>query len=327
MLLARAAFHAKASLQPAGQPHPRHTHAVHRKHPGPAPQPRRVWENPEEATREAMLQFIDPYERDPDLGAPGRRWRAAEIRLKSNEDLQKLWIVLLKERNMLHTTRMLHKKRKTQMPHGERIAAVRKSMAMIKLVLHERTCEKAARDLQLAAKLTQERSLAQTDLRASEVWPPWIPGHPRDLPLAALHTFTVVLRTVDLEKPAVVPPADALSFTFKHAGEPIAPKHIGMRVHVYPPAPSRPSELTYACHVQMSGHAIPKSLFVVSEVELADAVEVSLECELYGEPIGEPVPVRVLPSKRTRRTVGLARIDQQMSAMLREKAQAAGRDY
>ena len=66
--------------------------------------PKPTWEDPETASREALLQFIDPYEKDPDRGEPGRRWRAAELRLKSNEDLQKLWIVLLRERNMLHST-------------------------------------------------------------------------------------------------------------------------------------------------------------------------------------------------------------------------------
>lgn len=73
------------------------------------------------------------------------------MRLKSDKDLQKLWVVLMMERNMLHSTRMLHEKRKTQMPHKSRIAKVRKSMAMVKVVLGERR-----RSLDFARKAARE---------------------------------------------------------------------------------------------------------------------------------------------------------------------------
>ena len=88
---------------------------------------------------------------------------------------------------MLHTTKMLHRKRKTKMPHPERIKAVRKSMAMIKVVLGERQRAKHARDVRLAAEHARERALEQLDLAGSDAWQPWIPGTPRELPLAAPH--------------------------------------------------------------------------------------------------------------------------------------------
>lgn len=88
--------------------------------------------------------FVDPYEVNPKLPPPGRRWSAAEIRLKSDEDLQKLWVVLLRERNMLYSVKMLHERRKTSMPHPDRLHKTRKSMAMIKRVLGERDRAAAA---------------------------------------------------------------------------------------------------------------------------------------------------------------------------------------
>ena len=60
------------------------------------------------------------------------------MRLKSDKDLQKLWIVLMKERNMLHSARHMHKKRQTEMPFPDRIQKVRRSMALIKKVIAER---------------------------------------------------------------------------------------------------------------------------------------------------------------------------------------------
>jgi len=303
-----------------------HPHARRTKHPGPKPRERLVWEDPEEATRQAMLQFIDPYERDPDLGPPGRRWHAAEIRLKSNQDLQKLWIVLLKERNMLHTTRLQHKKQKTKMPHMERIQNVRKSMAMIKVVLGERERMKIERDTQLQAESERKKALAQLDLEASELWPPWVPGHPRELPLAAKgHNFSLVLRTADGLPPSTRPPSDAFAFTFSRAGEPLPPESVHVRTTVRPPAPTRPNELAYSCHIHMRGFALPKALFLASETEIGPPVEVEMSCELYGQPLGKPVVVHVQPSKRTRRHAAMKGINIKMSAELKARAEAAGR--
>eukprot|EP00310_Coccolithus_braarudii_P013389 CAMPEP_0183353668 /NCGR_PEP_ID=MMETSP0164_2-20130417/34432_1 /TAXON_ID=221442 /ORGANISM="Coccolithus pelagicus ssp braarudi, Strain PLY182g" /LENGTH=180 /DNA_ID=CAMNT_0025526385 /DNA_START=18 /DNA_END=560 /DNA_ORIENTATION=+ len=112
--------------------------------------------------------FLDPYEVDPKLPPPGRRWRASEIRLKSNEDLQKLWIVLLKERNMLASTKMLHRARKSRMPHEDRIRKVKTSMAMIRTVLAERESERQMQKQSASEEITADSASEQPMALPSE---------------------------------------------------------------------------------------------------------------------------------------------------------------
>ncbi|GMN45831.1 hypothetical protein TIFTF001_015010 [Ficus carica] len=71
----------------------------------------------------------------------GRGWKASELRLKSWDDLQKLWYVLLKEKNMLMTQRQMLHAQNLRFPNPERIPKVRKSMCRIKHVLTERAIE------------------------------------------------------------------------------------------------------------------------------------------------------------------------------------------
>ncbi|KAK9733820.1 hypothetical protein RND81_04G094800 [Saponaria officinalis] len=71
----------------------------------------------------------------------GRSWKATELRLKSWDDLNKLWYVLLKEKNMLMTQRQMLNAQNLRFPNPERISKVRKSMCRIKHVLTERAIE------------------------------------------------------------------------------------------------------------------------------------------------------------------------------------------
>lgn len=71
----------------------------------------------------------------------GRAWKCSELRLKSFEDLHKLWYVLLKERNVLLTEFYDCESRNVQMPHPERLHKVKLSMKHIKQVLNERKIE------------------------------------------------------------------------------------------------------------------------------------------------------------------------------------------
>ncbi|URD89915.1 dof zinc finger protein [Musa troglodytarum] len=87
------------------------------------------------------LEEFFEVDRDTDEEKPviyGCSWKACELRLKSWDDLQKLWCVLLKEKNMLMTqSQMLHAQN-LRFPNPERIPKVRKSTCRIKHVLTER---------------------------------------------------------------------------------------------------------------------------------------------------------------------------------------------
>jgi len=61
-----------------------------------------------------------------------------QLRLKSWDDLHKLWYVLLKEKLMLNSEKLRFKSFGEELPAKERCRAVRKSMAKIKFVLTER---------------------------------------------------------------------------------------------------------------------------------------------------------------------------------------------
>ncbi|XP_077219155.1 uncharacterized protein LOC143853318 isoform X1 [Tasmannia lanceolata] len=75
------------------------------------------------------------------VGDQGRSWKASELRLKSWDDLQKLWYVLLKEKNMLMTQRQMLHAQNLRFPNPERVPKVRKSMCRIKHVLTERAID------------------------------------------------------------------------------------------------------------------------------------------------------------------------------------------
>lgn len=68
----------------------------------------------------------------------GRNWQPAELRIKSNQDLHKLWFVLLKEKNMLLTMENEAIEEHRLFPSPERLDKVTKSMENIETVVRER---------------------------------------------------------------------------------------------------------------------------------------------------------------------------------------------
>ncbi|WAR14798.1 RM47-like protein [Mya arenaria] len=65
--------------------------------------------------------FFEMFSFNGDEVATGRPWRLDELRLKSNQDLHKLWYVLLKERNKLMTMEDMYAKKKMEFVNPERI--------------------------------------------------------------------------------------------------------------------------------------------------------------------------------------------------------------
>ncbi|XP_010630760.1 39S ribosomal protein L47, mitochondrial isoform X2 [Fukomys damarensis] len=90
--------------------------------------------------------FDDPKNWGQEKVKSGAAWTCQQLRNKSNEDLHKLWYVLLKERNMLLTLEQESKRQHLPMPSPERLEKVVDSMDALDKVVQER--EDALRLLQ-----------------------------------------------------------------------------------------------------------------------------------------------------------------------------------
>ena len=86
----------------------------------------------------------------------GREWKTDELRLKSNEDLHKLWFILLKEKNMLLTMQHAYQEDYVAMPNPERIDKVEMSMENLEEVVRERN--RAFHNLEVGISGERERT-------------------------------------------------------------------------------------------------------------------------------------------------------------------------
>lgn len=89
-------------------------------------------------SQKGVLQFIDS-EGGAGASRNGRSWRTSELRLKSYNDLHRLWFVLLKERNILLTEKEWCRSNSRHWVNGQsNLYKVKRSMARIKGVVGER---------------------------------------------------------------------------------------------------------------------------------------------------------------------------------------------
>ncbi|XP_008543913.1 39S ribosomal protein L47, mitochondrial [Microplitis demolitor] len=89
--------------------------------------------------RHDLMEFFDEEKNwGQDRIRVGRSWNKDELRLKSNQDLHKLWYVLLKEKNMLMTMEHECNRAYEYFPNPERIDKVEDSMANLEQVVRER---------------------------------------------------------------------------------------------------------------------------------------------------------------------------------------------
>lgn len=68
----------------------------------------------------------------------GRSWKADELRLKSHEELHKLWYVLLQEKNKLKSDELMSIQLGQQFYGSDHLFKVRKSMTRLLTVVNER---------------------------------------------------------------------------------------------------------------------------------------------------------------------------------------------
>lgn len=107
-------------------------------------------------SQKGVLEFIDSHGTGAGAARNGRSWRTSELRLKSYEDLHRIWFLLLKERNMLLTEKAWCKTNRHHWENGEsNLYKVKRSMARVKGVVGERI--RAHRYLQGRQALREEK--------------------------------------------------------------------------------------------------------------------------------------------------------------------------
>jgi large subunit ribosomal protein L47 len=125
---------------------------------------------------------IDPFKSSTNLEKSGDSWPACFLRLKSFDDLHKLWFVLLKEKNVLLSERQAFRSYNVHQWNGHRsLKKVRLSMKRVLTVLSKRAiheeCKRATELLRSSKKRDVlekqtgdlKESISRTTLKLDEI--------------------------------------------------------------------------------------------------------------------------------------------------------------
>ncbi|CAD8155296.1 unnamed protein product [Paramecium octaurelia] len=146
---------------------------------------------------EKLLQFTDALTKQQlkdtkQQVSQGRSWKIEELRLKSTEDLTKLWYVMLKEKNLLLSDGIFFKKVVGVKGRMGKLVQLKISMARLKTVVQEREkvrqkYRKQLEDEYVKQKteqyLAQQQEISKSEIEVPEITPNLLRAKVRDLKL------------------------------------------------------------------------------------------------------------------------------------------------
>jgi len=141
-------------------------------------------------------EFFDNITKPGETPQAGSAWKARELRLKSFDDLHRLWFVLLKERNKLYTEKA-HVEPGKEMLAPHRITKVRQSMASIKQVLGERQrLQTAIYDLSQSINTDEKKKIRAEIIKLRELsGTPNVPLPENELPNEVVRVEMPIIRS------------------------------------------------------------------------------------------------------------------------------------
>lgn len=129
------------------------------------------WPKNPTGTQKDLKKFSEFMADERKRPQTGRSWRAEELRLKSHDDLHKLWYVLLIEKNKLKSDLLMSIQMGQEFYGNKHLEKVKLSMARLLTVVNERKklrneYRKILEDQYIAEKKAEEKEKYEADLAA-----------------------------------------------------------------------------------------------------------------------------------------------------------------